>query len=92
MHAIAPNVSFTEALYLNVSYGYNRSTNVNSYLYVCRYGDKYAINPVARVFTCMWILTGLVIQSTFVARVTLSLVSQSLDVDFKLYGSKVSII
>ena len=57
--------------------------------HVFRYGDKCAVTPAARVLTGIWMITGLVIQTMFVATVTLSLVSQSLDVDFKLYGSKV---
>lgn len=59
-------------------------------LYICRYGDKFAVTPVARVLTGIWTITGLIIQGSFVAIVTLSLVSQSLDADFKLYGSKVN--
>ena len=59
------------------------------YLYICRYGDKYAVTPAARILTGIWMLTGLIIQGMFVATVTMSLVSQSLDVDFKLYGSEV---
>ena len=45
---------------------------------------------MARVLTGIWTITGLIIQGSFVAIVTLSLVSQSLDADFKLYGSKVN--
>ena len=44
---------------------------------------------MARVLTVVWMLSGLVTQGLFVAAVTMSLVSQSLDVDFKLYGNKV---
>ena len=44
---------------------------------------------MARVWTVVWMLSGLVTQGLFVATVTMSLVSQSLDVDFKLYGNKV---
>ena len=44
---------------------------------------------MARVLTVIWMLSGLVTQGLFVAVVTMSLVSQSLDVDFKLYGNKV---
>lgn len=45
---------------------------------------------MARVLTVIWMLAGLIIQGLFVATVTMSLVSQSLDVDFKLYGNKVT--
>jgi len=45
---------------------------------------------MARVLTVVWMLSGLVTQGLFVAAVTMSLVSQSLDVDFKLYGNKVT--
>lgn len=63
--------------------------SANCYLYIYRYGDKYAVTPAARILTAIWMLTGLIIQGMFVATVTMSLVSQSLDVDFKLYGSEV---
>nr|XP_058971065.1 uncharacterized protein LOC131797458 [Pocillopora verrucosa] len=56
------------------------------------YGDKYAVSPVARIFTVLWMLVGLVTQSLFVATVTTSLVSKSLDTDYKLYGNKVAAI
>lgn len=55
----------------------------------CRYGDKFAVSPMARVWTVIWMLSGLVTQGLFVATVTMALVSQSLDFDFKLYGNKV---
>lgn len=58
--------------------------------YFCSYGDKYAVSPVARIFTVLWMLVGLVTQSLFVATVTTSLVSKSLDTDYKLYGNKVA--
>ena len=45
---------------------------------------------MARLLTVIWMLAGLIIQGLFVATVTMSLVSQSLDVDFKLYGNKVT--
>ena len=60
-----------------------------SRLFHFRYGDKFAVSPMARVLTVVWVLTSLITQSLFVASVTTSLVSQSLDVDFKLYGNKV---
>lgn len=59
-------------------------------IFCCRYGDKFAASPMARVLTVIWMLAGLIIQGLFVATVTMSLVSQSLDVDFKLYGNEVT--
>ncbi|XP_022800571.1 uncharacterized protein LOC111338361 [Stylophora pistillata] len=56
------------------------------------YGDRYAVSPVARIFTVLWMLIGLATQSLFVATVTMSLVSKSLDADYKLYGNKVAAI
>ena len=62
----------------------------NLNFFFCSYGDKYAVSPVARIFTVLWMLVGLVTQSLFVATVTTSLVSKSLDTDYKLYGNKVA--
>ena len=62
--------------------------------FVCiRYGDKCPKSVVARVFSIIWILLGLIIMAIFTANITSALTALSLQPEpSSLVGAKVGLI
>ena len=59
-------------------------------MFICRYGDRSPKSTLGRVFCILWIITGLVIISIFIAMVTASLAATT-HPHFPIHGSLVSV-
>ena len=58
-----------------------------------RYGDKSPKSVVARIFSVIWILLGIIIMAIFVANITSALTALSLQLGMSsLVGVKVGLI
>ncbi|KAL9964497.1 hypothetical protein ACROYT_G028146 [Oculina patagonica] len=57
------------------------------------YGDKSPKSIVARIFSVMWILLGLIIMAIFMANVTSALTASSMDLEpTSLAGAKIAVL
>ena len=67
------------------------STYQNHFIYLCNsYGDKSPKSIVARIFSIIWIMLGLIAMAIFTANVTSALTAASLEVKLNsLEGYKV---
>ena len=59
-------------------------------MFIYRYGDRSPKSTLGRVFCILWIITGLVIISIFIAMVTASLAATT-HPHFPIHGSLVSV-
>ena len=57
---------------------------------LCRYGDRLPLSHVARLVAIVWTLAGVIITGLLVGGIAVSLTNETVGMDYKLYGAKVS--